>query len=129
MFHVTVRGVARQPIVRDAHDADAFVAQLEETTRRFGWQLLEWCLMPNHAHLVVSATRDVLSCAMHRLCFLHAQRFNNRHDRVGHVFQGRFSAWVVHDEEHLAATRAYVRQNPVRARLWTTRRRLTASAP
>ena len=64
VFHVTLRGVARQPIVRDAHDADAFVAQLEETPRRFGWQLLEWCLMPNHAHLVVSVGRDILSRAI-----------------------------------------------------------------
>jgi len=63
-----------------------------------------------------------MSYAVHRLNGLYAQRFNRRHERRGHLFENRFSSWVIHDEEHLRATIAYVLENPVRAGLCTDAR-------
>jgi putative transposase len=54
---------------------------------------------------------------MHRLNGLYAQRFNRRHTRKGHLYEERFSAWIVLDEEHLENTIEYVLENPVRAGL------------
>ena len=54
---------------------------------------------------------------MRRLNGGYAQTFNERHDRRGHLFGGRYSVYVIDREEHLAASCLYVLENPVRAGL------------
>jgi len=76
--------------------------------------------MPNHYHAVIETELERLSAGLHRLNGVHAQRFNERHGRVGHLFQDRFRAWVIRDEAHLLNACLYVRDNPVRARLCAT---------
>jgi REP-associated tyrosine transposase len=117
IYHVTSRGVARSAIARDALDFIALRTQLRDVLHRFPWSLYAYCLMPNHFHLVVETEREFLSAGMHRLNFLHAQRFNRRHNRDGHLFQNRFGTRVIESNEHLAAAIAYVLDNPVRAGL------------
>jgi REP element-mobilizing transposase RayT len=73
--------------------------------------------MGTHYHLVVEAKREQMSHAVHRLNGLFAQSFNRRHERRGHLFENRFSSWVIRDDEHLSATVAYVLENPVSAGL------------
>ncbi|HEV7641141.1 MAG TPA: transposase [Gaiellaceae bacterium] len=117
VYHVTSRGVARQEIVRDDHDRRAFRRQLNAARLRHRWLVYAWCLMTNHYHLVVVCDLERLSRGLHLLNFHHAQTFNARHDRVGHLFQGRFDARVIEGDEHLAAVCGYVLDNPVRAGL------------
>jgi putative transposase len=117
IFHVTSRGVARGLIFEDAVDYVAFRSQLRDVIRRFGWNLFAYCSMPNHYHLIVASGREELSAGMHRLNGLYAQRFNCRHDRVGHVFQNRFNAYAIESDEHLLKAVLYVANNPVRAKL------------
>ena len=120
IFHVIVRGVARMDIVLDDLDRVWFRRQLADVEERFDWTVHAWCLMDNHFHLVVEAPLEALSRGMHRLNFLHAQRFNRRRDRDGHVFQGRFAARVVEGDQALADVCDYVLANPVRAGLVAT---------
>ena len=116
IFHVTQRGVDRVSIVRDDEDREAFARRRAEVERRFGWKTLAWCLLDNHFHLVVETWREALSAGMHRLGFMHAQRFNERHRRTGHLFQGRFRARVLtpDDDAELERVCAYVRANAER---------------
>jgi putative transposase len=116
-FHVTARGVARAPIFIDDADYIYFQDLLENVSERFGWTVHAHCLLPNHYHLVVESSRESLSKAMHRLNGLYAQRFNRRHDRVGHLFQNRYSSYVIESEEYFEQVIAYVRANPVEAGL------------
>lgn len=117
IYHVTCRGVERRPIFGDDIDRAAFMELLHGARRRFRWRLHVATLMDNHVHLVVETRRGRLSRGMHRLAGIYAQRFNRRYDRVGHLFQGRFSAFVIQDEEHFLNACAYVLGNPVRAGL------------
>jgi putative transposase len=117
IFHVTSRGVARGLIFQDSLDYVALRSQLREVIRKFGWNVYAYCLMPNHYHLIVDTDRAHLSAGMHRLNFPYAQRFNRRHDRVGHLFQNRFAAYAIESDEHLLNSILYVCQNPVRAGL------------
>ena len=73
--------------------------------------------MTNHFHLVVTANLDRLSDGMHLLGFRYAQAFNERHARIGHLFQGRFGAKVVDEETYFFDVCAYVFDNPVRSRI------------
>ena len=73
--------------------------------------------MPNHYHLVVETKHERLSRGMQRLNGLYAQHFNGRHNLVGHLFQGRFKAYVIDEDDHLSNAITYVMYNPVRAGL------------
>src|SRR5207245_4269398 len=94
-----------------------FMEVFESTTARFDWTCHRFCLMPNHYHLVIEAMRPKLSRGMHRLNGTYAQWFNALHDRVGHLFQGRFGAYLIESDKHFEAVLRYVDENPVRAGL------------
>ena len=115
IFHITGRGVARASIFLDELDYADFQMALLRVEEEFGWKLHAYCLLPNHYHLIVETTRADLSAGMQRLNGRYAQRFNQRYDRVGHVFQNRFGSYVIESEEHFERALAYVRANPVEA--------------
>jgi hypothetical protein len=74
-------------------------------------------LMGNHYHLLLETPRSNLSSGMHRINAVYSQKFNQCHERVGHVLQGRFKAILVEKERHLLELVRYVVLNPVRAGL------------
>jgi REP element-mobilizing transposase RayT len=115
IYHVTARGVHSQAIF--VHDLDRldFLSLFEIASRKAAWTCHAWCLMTTHYHLVLETSMTELSSAMHRLHTAYAQRFNRRHYRRGHLFESRFSAWVIRDEAHLEAACRYVLDNPARA--------------
>ncbi|MGH3105146.1 MAG: transposase [Gaiellaceae bacterium] len=116
-YHVTARGVAGARIVRDDDDRRLFLGLLAGTVARCRWRCHAFCLMTTHYHLVLETTRADLSRGVQRLNGVHAQQFNVRHGRTGHLFGARFASWLIESEEHLEATCRYVRLNPVRAGL------------
>jgi putative transposase len=116
-YHVTARGNRREPIYADDVDRLAFLDVLGHTLRRFDAAALAYCLMGNHYHLVLTTHGANLSKLMRQLGGVYTQRFNRRHDKVGHVFQGRFKAILVDRDAYLLAACRYVEQNPVRARM------------
>ena len=73
--------------------------------------------MNNHVHLALERGPVALSRTMLALQSFYAQRFNFRHQRVGHLFQGRYKAFIVQDERYLFALLRYIHLNPVRAHL------------
>jgi REP element-mobilizing transposase RayT len=120
IYHVTARGVDRCAIVRDDVDREFFVRRLRRVAGGERLVVHAWCLMDNHYHAIVECSLDRLSHALQRLNGGHAQGFNRRHGRLGHLFQGRFDAKVVRDEAHLARACTYTWDNPVRADLCET---------
>jgi putative transposase len=117
IFHVTARGNAREVIFRDGIDFADFERQLFRVRDYFDWTLHAYCLLPNHYHLIVETSRVDLSTGMQRLNGRYAQSFNERYERVGHVFQNRFKSFVIESEEHFVRALAYVGANPVEAGL------------
>jgi REP element-mobilizing transposase RayT len=116
-YHVFARGNAKQRIFLDEPDHEAFLTVVVEALSRFSWACLAYCLMPNHYHLVVRTSESDLSEGMRHINGVYAQRFNRRHDRVGHVFQGRYGSTLIQADEHLVGAIRYVVLNPVRAGL------------
>jgi putative transposase len=112
---VTSRGVDRADVFRSDLDRHLFLRELEKVVRLFEWELLAYCLMTNHYHLVVRTPHGNLSKGMQRLNGRYAQEFNRRHGRRGHLWQGRFHSEKVRREAHLLELARYVPLNPVRA--------------
>jgi REP element-mobilizing transposase RayT len=117
VYHVTARGDGREVIFMDDADRRLFLAVVEHVLDRLTWRCHAYCLMGNHYHLLAETLTANLAGGMRQLNGLYTQRFNRRHKRVGHVFQGRYQAIVVQKDRHLLELCRYVVLNPVRAHM------------
>lgn len=117
VYHITSRGNARQTIFLDDRDYTEFLKILCFVVERFNWILHAYCLMGNHYHLLIETPEGNLSKGMRQLNGVYTQQFNRRHNRVGHVLQGRYKAILVDKDNYLLELCRYVVLNPVRARL------------
>jgi len=117
VYHVTSRGNERRKIVIDDTDRWMFVRLLGEMVEENRVICHAWVLMDNHYHLMLETPEANLSTAMKHLNSLYTQRFNRKHHRVGHLFQGRYKALVVEKDTYLKELCRYLVLNPVRARM------------
>jgi len=115
VYHVTSRGNARADIYLSDSDREMFLDVLAHVVERFGWVCHAYCLMSNHYHLLIETPQANLSRGMRQLNGMYTQRFNRAHQRVGHVFQGRFKAIVVDKDAYLLELSRYIVLNPVAA--------------
>ncbi|HEY7653331.1 MAG TPA: transposase [Methylomirabilota bacterium] len=116
-YHVTARGNDRRPVFEDDDDCASFLIVLASTVARYRVLCHAYCLMGNHYHLLVQTPEANLSVAMRQLNGVYTQRFNRRHERCGHVLQGRFGAQLVAGDAYLREVCRYIVLNPVRAGL------------
>ena len=117
VYHITSRGNAYQDIFLDDADREKFLELLNQTVERFNWLCHAYCLMSNHYHLLIETIDPTLSRGMRQLNGVYTQAFNRRHNRVGHVFQGRYKAILVEKEAYLLELSRYIVLNPVRAKM------------
>jgi REP element-mobilizing transposase RayT len=117
IYHVIARGNERKLIFRDDHDRREYLDRLIRCRERFGLRVLAYCLMGNHLHLAVERGPTKLSRVMLALQSAYTQWFNRRHGRVGHLFQGRYKAFVIEKDRYLLALVRYIHRNPVEAGL------------
>jgi putative transposase len=115
VYHVTSRGNVRQDIFLDEGDKEEFLDILCSVVKRFNWLLHAYCLMDNHYHLLIETQDGNLSAGMRQLNGIYTQRINRRHNRVGHIMQGRYKAILIDKETYLAELSRYIVLNPVRA--------------
>jgi putative transposase len=115
IYHVTARGDRREDIYRDDTDRQMHLDVMAQAMDRFDAQLLAYCQMGNHFHLVLHTRQANLSRLMRHVNGVYTQRFNRRHGLVGHLLQGRFKAILVDRDAYLLALCRYVERNPVAA--------------
>ena len=137
VYHVTSRGNERKAIVRDDTDRNRFVQTLADIVEQYHVICHAWVLMDNHYHLLIETPDANLSRAIRHLNGVYSQDFNHHHHRVGHLFQGRFTAILVDKETYLLELCRYVVLNPVRAGMvkhprswrWSSYRATVGEAP
>ena len=120
VYHVLNRANARMTIFERDADYEAFERVLEEAVERTKTRLLAYCLMPNHWHLVVWPREEgELSRFTGWLTLTHTQRWHaHQHTSgTGHLYQGRFKAFPIQEDEHFLTVARYVERNPLRANL------------
>lgn len=117
LYHVTARGDRRETIFEDDKDRLVFLRTLAEVVERFNWLCQAYCLMPNHYHLLVETPDGNLSKGMRHLNGVYTQASNRRHNRIGHLFQGRFKGILIDKDSYLLELSRYIVLNPVRARM------------
>lgn len=120
VYHVMCRGNGGQPIFADDLDRRMFLVTLGEVCNRCGWRVHAYVLMGNHYHLLLETPEPNLVVGMKWFQGTYTQRFNARHRRWGHLFQGRYKALPVNAEEegYWETVSSYIHLNPARARLF-----------
>jgi putative transposase len=118
IYHVLNRGNGRQRIFHKQGDYAAFLKVLGECKELGGVEVLGWCLMPNHWHLVLrpEGARD-LARFVGRLCTTHVRRYHQHHRTAGegHLYQGRYRSFPIQKDRHLLTVLRYVEANALRA--------------
>jgi len=115
--HVTQRGNRREDVFFNDEHRYRYLAWLEEYCQRYSVDVLAYCLMTNHVHLVlVPETETGLQQVLKPLHMRYAQRLNRERGWKGHVWQGRYFSSPL-DERYTWASIRYVECNPVRAEM------------
>src|SRR4029078_883694 len=117
-YHVLNRGNGQAEVFHKEADYAAFVDLMVEANERLPLRILGYVLMPNHFHLVLWPRGDGdLSRWMQWLLTAHVRRYHRHYHGSGHVWQGRFKAFPIEQDEHLLTVLRYVERNPLRANL------------
>jgi REP element-mobilizing transposase RayT len=113
-YHVTCRGNEKKEIFYDARDEEIFLKKLSRSLEIYDVTCLAYVCMPNHFHLVVTTPEGNLSEFMRHFNISYTSAFNKRHDRVGHLYQGRYKSFLIDADNYLLSVSRYVHLNPVR---------------
>ncbi len=116
-YHVTSQGNERRDVFKGQRDREKFLSYLESAVFRYGAVVHCWCLMGNHYHLLVETPEGNLPQIMRHINGAYTTYFNVKRKRSGHLFQGRYKAWLVEADAYALELSRYIHLNPVRAGL------------
>lgn len=119
-YHLYNRGNTRQNIFFERENYLYFLRLLRRYLTDQTFEVLAYCLMPNHYHLLVHCKAARITEGMRSLSLAYTKAINYRHNRVGTVFQGRCQATWVDREAYLHHLVQYIHLNPVKAALVKT---------
>lgn len=117
VYHVICRGNNRQAVFRDEQDRKRYVEKLSVYCEEKGVELLSYCLLTNHVHLLLETPKGNLSKMMQSFQTSYTLYFNKRHRHSGHVFEQRYKALLVDRDNYLLEVSRYIHLNPVAARI------------
>jgi REP-associated tyrosine transposase len=114
-YHILSRGNEQKDIFHDDQDRLLFSETLGEMSERFEIDVFAYVLMGHHYQVLLKTNRANLSKSMQWLGVTYTRRFNLRHFRSGHLFQGRFKSIIVQNDAYLMRLSCYIHRNPLRA--------------
>lgn len=114
-YHVTCRGNGRQDIFTCDADRRSFLDLLARSVDIYQARLIAFVLMSNHFHLIVKTPRANLQEFMRHFNISYTSYFNKRRNRSGHLYQGRYKAFLIDADSYLLEVSRYVHANPLHA--------------
>ena len=117
LYHVYNRFARGESVFADPEEAIEFVELLRDVKQRDGLTILAWAVLSNHYHLAVRTSAIPLSRTMKHLQGTYSRKFNRRWRRSGPLWQSRYQARLVEDQQYLDQVIIYIHLNPVRAGL------------
>ena len=117
VYHIISRGNESRNIFKSYFDYIRFLKILKEEQENCNIEIICYCLMPNHIHLMLKLSETNLSLFMYKLLFYYSRWFNIKYNRMGHLFQNRFKSEVVEDGYYTIELIRYIHLNPCRANL------------
>ena len=114
VYHVTCRGNERGDIFKDDADRKRFIQILIQSVNIYSVKLYSYVLMSNHFHLLIETPKGNLSEFMRHFNITYTGYYNRRHNRAGHLYQGRYKSILIDKNEYLSILSRYIHLNPVK---------------
>jgi putative transposase len=114
--HIVQRGNNKEEVFQHKKDYEKYLSLLERYSTEKKVNILAYCLMPNHAHLLMKPLEEKALCKMMQgvtLCY--TQKFNYKNDRTGRLWECRYHSTIVDSDKYLWAVSRYIENNPARA--------------
>lgn len=117
-FHVMVQGINKKYIFERSIDKEKYLSLLLRHKEKFKIMLLAYCIMDNHAHLLIYTDEiNEMSKYMRVVNSMFAKDYNRATGRVGYVFRDRFNSQYIDNKEYLLKCLRYIHMNPVKANM------------
>ncbi|MFZ5634720.1 MAG: REP-associated tyrosine transposase [Bacillota bacterium] len=117
VYHVIQRGNERRNLFNDDKDRKKFLEILSRMKHKYNFKIHGYCLMDNHVHIIIDIMENDISTVMKSINVSYARYFNDKYNRVGHLFQDRFQSELVEDDRYLLELSRYIHRNPVEAHM------------
>jgi len=115
VYHLVQRGNNQKDIFKEDRDREWLLKTVKETKKEMEFKLYLYSLMDNHYHLIIETPEPNLSSGMRQINGVYTQAYNRRHNKTGHIFQGRYKALLVDIDEYAQELSRYIHLNPVKA--------------
>lgn len=116
IYHIVTRGDGRRKVFHDERHYQRFTTGLADEVARSAWEVLAYCWMPNHIHLLVRTPEPNLASGMQHWLSGYANWYAKRNQRTGHLFQGRYKSLLVENHSYFWTLSRYIHLNPCHGR-------------
>lgn len=116
-LHIMIRGLNKQLIFHENNDYEYFIYLMNKTKEKCDVSLHAYCLLPNHAHILLRSLDKQPGKYIQHIGTSYAQHYNKVNERVGHLFQDRYKSEMINTDEYFMAALRYIHYNPVKAGL------------
>jgi putative transposase len=117
-YHVVTRGIDRRILFGDEVDNQYFLDIVRDNLARFEISIFHYCLMVNHIHLLIKATKAAdLPKFMQAILQSYASYFRKKYLSVGFIFQNRYKSRVIDNDSYLLECGRYIERNPLRSKI------------
>lgn len=113
MYHIMLRGIDERALFLSDVDYLEFVDYIRKAKEKSNCYLYGYCLMKNHAHVLLKEDNEKVGDIVRRIAVGYAQYYNYRYGRAGHLFQNRFTSEPIEDEKYFLTVLRHIHQNPV----------------
>ena len=117
LYHVIVRGNNRAYIFKNRENKENYKKIVSKYKKRYRFKLYAYCIMDNHAHLLIEVDDIPLSKIMQGIQQVFTQHYNRKNRTTGHVFEQRYKSYLCDRDAYLLQLIRYIHQNPVRSKL------------
>ena len=117
LYHVIIRGNNRTYIFKSKDNKEEYKKIILKYKKKYRFKLYAYCIMDNHAHLLIEVEDIPLSKIMQGIQQVFTQHYNRRNRTTGHVFEQRYKSFLCNKDTHLLSLIRYIHQNPVRSKL------------
>lgn len=115
--HVTQRGINRSRIFKSDEDCLKFKDFLRRYLSRFKVKIYNYCLMPNHIHILLfTEEASHISRFMQGVSLSYGAYYRKKYRYAGYLWQGRFKNVLIEKESYLLECARYIERNPLRTK-------------
>lgn len=112
IYHIMCKSIREVNLYSDSEDKKKYLSLMKKYKKLYNVKIYGYCLMDNHAHLLVDSNGADISKVMHGINFSYAMYFNKKYKRDGPLFKGRFKSKIVDSDQYLKTVSLYIHNNP-----------------